>query len=41
MFYWWPLALISRPLWYIYAVLFIVSTVLNVSSHQAPQADRL
>ncbi|HEY59905.1 MAG TPA: hypothetical protein G4N92_04355 [Anaerolineae bacterium] len=33
MFYWWPLALISRPLWYVYAVLFIASTVLNVTSH--------
>ncbi len=34
MFYWWPLATIWRPLWYIYAVLFVVSTVLNVSSHR-------
>ena len=33
MFYWWPLARIWRPFWYIYAVLFIVSTGLNVSSH--------
>lgn len=33
MFYWWPLALISKPLWYIYAVLFVVATVLNVRSH--------
>ena len=35
MFYWWPLGLISRPLWYIYAVLFIASTTLNVTSHRA------
>lgn len=34
MFYWWPLGLISRPLWYVYAVLFIVSTTLNITSHK-------
>jgi hypothetical protein len=34
MFYWWPLALIYKPLWYIYAVQFITSTILNVTSHQ-------
>lgn len=33
MFYWWPLADLYRPLWYAYAVLFIVSTALNVTSH--------
>ena len=33
MFDWWPLATIRRPLWFVYAVLFLVSTVLNVSSH--------
>jgi hypothetical protein len=33
MFYWWPLALIRRPLWYVYAVLFIISTILNLASH--------
>ena len=33
MFYWWPLALISKPLWYVYAVLFVAATVLNVRSH--------
>lgn len=32
-FYWWPLALIDRPLWYIYAGAFVVSTILNVTSH--------
>jgi len=36
MFYWFPLALISKPLWYIYAVLFITSTFLNVTSHRSP-----
>ena len=34
MFYWWPLALIYKPLWYIYAVLFVISTILNVTSHR-------
>jgi hypothetical protein len=34
MFYWWPLALIYKPLWYAYAILFIVSTILNITSHQ-------
>jgi hypothetical protein len=33
MFYWWPLALIYKPLWYEYAALFIISTYLNVTSH--------
>jgi len=34
MFYWWPLGLISRPLWYAYAVLFVISTALNIMSHK-------
>lgn len=33
MFYWWPLGAIRRPLWFIYVVLFVISTVLNISSH--------
>jgi len=36
MFDWWPLATIQRPLWFVYAVLFLVSTVLDVSSHFEP-----
>lgn len=36
MFYWWPLALIKKPLWYAYAVLFIISTILNIASHKRP-----
>ena len=39
MFYWWPLGLISKPLWYVYAVLFIVSTILNVTSHEGSRGD--
>ena len=34
MFYWFPLALISKPLWYAYALLFILSTILNLTSHK-------
>jgi hypothetical protein len=34
MFYWWPLGLISRPLWFVYAVFFVISTTLNVTSHR-------
>ena len=37
MFYWWPLGLVSRPLWVVCAVLFILSTVLNVTSHKGPE----
>jgi len=37
MFYWWPLALVRRPLWYAYAILFIISTILNLTSHQDRQ----
>ena len=33
MFYWWPLALLSRPLWFVYAGLFVIATILNITSH--------
>jgi len=33
MFYWWPLGLLSRELWFAYAVLFVIGTILNVTSH--------
>ena len=33
MFYWWPLALLGRPLWFAFAILFVISTILNVTSH--------
>jgi hypothetical protein len=33
MFYWWPVGMLSRPLWYVYAGLFALSTWLNISSH--------
>ena len=33
MFYWWPLNLLSRPLWFVVAVLFVVGSILNITSH--------
>jgi hypothetical protein len=33
MFYWWPLGLLSRPLWYAFGVLFVIGTILNLTSH--------
>jgi hypothetical protein len=33
MFYWWPLWPLSRPLWIAYAVLYVIATVLNITSH--------
>ena len=33
MFYWWPLGQLSRPLWIAYAVLFVIASVLNLTSH--------
>ena len=33
MFYWFPVGMLSRPLWYVYAALFAVGTYLNISSH--------
>lgn len=33
MFYWWPVAPISRPLWYVFAAMFAVESWLNISSH--------
>ncbi len=33
MFYWWPVGMLSRPLWFAYAVLFVIATVLNIRSH--------
>jgi hypothetical protein len=33
MFYWWPLERLSRPLWIAYTVLFVIATILNITSH--------
>lgn len=40
MFYWFPLMRLSKPLWYVYAVLYVISTILNVTSHQRPLNTR-
>ncbi len=33
MFYWWPLGSLSRHLWFVYAILFVIATILNITSH--------
>jgi len=33
MFYWFPVGMLSRTLWYIYGGLFVLSTYLNITSH--------
>jgi hypothetical protein len=33
MFYWWPLAILYKPLWYVFGALFVISSVLNIRSH--------
>lgn len=33
MFYWWPLSILDRKLWIAYLVLFVIATVLNITSH--------
>jgi hypothetical protein len=33
MFYWWPLALLYRPLWFVFGALFVIGTILNITSH--------
>ena len=33
MFYWFPVGILSRPLWYIFGVLFALGTYLNITSH--------
>jgi hypothetical protein len=38
MFYWFPLANINKPLWYLAAVLFVVNTILNTTSHKGSNA---
>lgn len=40
MFYWWPLARFSHSLWFLYTVLFLISTVLNIGSHAGSGEER-
>lgn len=39
MFYWWPIAEISKALWFVYAVLFVLAMLLNLTSHGAPSTS--
>ena len=41
MFYWWPLRMLYNPLWFAYALLFIISTFLNTTSHHAKQSKEV
>ncbi len=34
MFYWFPTGMLYKPLWYVYDVLFLISTYLNITSHK-------
>jgi hypothetical protein len=34
MLYWWPVALVSRPLWYALGASFLVSSGLNIAAHR-------
>ncbi|MFN2148371.1 MAG: hypothetical protein ACK2T2_08250 [Anaerolineales bacterium] len=40
MFYWWPQDLLDRRLWFAYGGLFILSTILNVTSHRKDERQR-
>lgn len=40
MFYWWPVGMLWRPLWYAYAVLFVLSAWLNITSHRRVETGR-
>jgi len=33
MFYWWPIWRLDRKLWVVYAILYVIATVLNIGSH--------
>ncbi|MBN1267296.1 MAG: hypothetical protein JXA25_17525 [Anaerolineales bacterium] len=33
MFYWWPVLRVSKPLWIVFTVLFVLSSILNAISH--------
>ena len=33
MFYWWPLRFLSHPLWFVYMILYVIATILNITSH--------
>jgi hypothetical protein len=33
MFYWWPLWNLSHPLWLVFGILYVIATILNITSH--------
>jgi len=33
MFYWWPLIRLNKTLWFVYAILYVIATILNITSH--------
>lgn len=37
MFYWWPLGEINKAYWYGGAILFVINTILNITSHPQDQ----
>jgi hypothetical protein len=39
MFYWWPVELIYRPLWFVFGALFVIGTALNLTSHHSHDAS--
>lgn len=41
MFYWWPLANLYKPLWYLYTFLFFATTYLNVTSHKVEKTVKV
>jgi hypothetical protein len=40
MFFWWPLWQVHRALWYVQAALYVLATVLNLTSHRRPVERR-
>lgn len=41
MYYWWPLGLLSRPLWFVCALLVVIGFILNITSHRKFSDDIL
>jgi hypothetical protein len=33
MFYWWPLRPLSHLLWFAYTIMYVIATILNITSH--------
>ena len=33
MFYWWPVGMLYQPLWYVFGILFVIGSILNITSH--------